>query len=275
MKRGKRIVFCALLLVFVFAFGGCSRLANAFDNDEVHGYTEAMLDAILANDVNAGYALVDDIASKEAFESSFFSMREMLKDVKAYELSVLSIYFNSGIQNGERKKTVNAVYQMDTDAGAFVIQVKTDSTYEELSAFYITPFEKTDYYSVGTLSNMKGATLLQWAFLLSNLLSVAFCIFALADCLRHKMKYKPLLVALIVLGFVSFTLSVATSTLNFNFNFSLFRYSALIRYGGGTVALRMMLPVGALLYFLLRKKMMVKDSPVSTYAPPTDNYQAF
>ena len=131
-----------------------------------------------------------------------------------------------------------------------------------LNSFYLTPYEKTDYYFTGTLNNLKDATGAQWGFLLLNVIAIGFTVFALVDCSRQKIKKKALWILLLLLGFISLGATISSTSFRLNFNVGwITAYSALIRYGSGTVMLRLMLPVGTIIYFAMRRSLLKESTP--------------
>ena len=263
MRKMKKILAVTALLVFVLLLSGCTKLIGAFENEKLRGYTDAMLNAILMNDGDSAYTLVEDMCAKSEFEPIFSDMQELLSGTQSYELKLVSINQRSSYENGESLKTVDSVYVMTTnDSKRYVISVQLSSNVKKLSTFYITPYEKTNLYYTGVITKMKDASILQWGFLLSNLLVIALMVVALIDCCRHKIKLKPLWIAIIVLGMFSIGATISASSFNLNFNlFWLAGYSAFVRYGGGQVLLRFVIPWGAPLYLILRHWLIKKPEP--------------
>ena len=266
------ILFRALLVILtistVLAFSACSELDPSLDNKDLRSYTETMLDAIISNDTDTAYSIVDDVCTKDNFLSIFSKMRDLIGDSEDYDLALMSVYYNSSSKNGTRVSTQDATYKMTTDNGTYIIYVQTSSEYEDLATFNLSRYENTNYYSVGSVKNMKGATPLQWILLLSNIFIIALGVWALVDCCRRPINRKWIFILLIIFGFISIGATYGPTGINFNLKFALISaYSALIRYGGGAVAIHFAIPVGAILYFILRKKITKNPEP----SPETDN----
>ena len=252
---------CAIILTVLILCSGCTSVLQDLENAEVRQSTERMLDALIANDFQTAYSLVNKICTEEDFKPVFTQMQELLGNADTYELKLLSIYTNGTITNGQKIRSVSSTYEMTTKNGRVIVSIRMDDQIG-LNGFYLTPYEKTDYYSTGTLNNMKDATGVQWGFLLLNVIAIGFAVFALVDCSRQKIKRKVLWILLILLGFVS--LGATMSSASFRLNFILgwiTAYSALIRYGSGTVMLRLMLPVGTIIYFAMRRSLLKESAP--------------
>lgn len=263
MKKSNTLSVCAVVLVMIVLCGGCASVMQNFENAEIRQYTELMLDAVIADDFQAAYSLVSEICSEADFAPVFTQIQEFLGSADAYELNLLSIYTNSTISNGQKSSVTSAVYEMTTKSDRVIVSVIMDNQIG-LSSFYLTPYENTDYYSTGTLQNMKGATAAQWIVLLLNAIILGFTVFAIADCCRHKIRKKALWILLLILGFVSVGATISSTGFRLSFNVGwIMAYSALIHYGSGTLMLRLMLPVGAVSYFISRHSLLNESTPTT------------
>ena len=142
--------------------------------------------------------------------------------------------------------------------------------------FMLTPYEDTDYSSTGTLGRMKGASPVQWLFLLLNVVSLAVAAYAIVDCARRKVEKKVLWILVLLFGFFTVGVTISDSMFRTNFNLSwITAYSALIRYGSGTMVARLMLPVGAIAYFFSNRTKSGETPPREIEEPAeteqTDN----
>ena len=252
---------CVIILTVLILCSGCTAALQELENAEVRQSTEGMLDALIANDFQTAYSLVNKICAEEDFKPAFTQMQELLGNVDTYELKLLSIYTNGTLTNGQKVSSVSSVYEMTTQSGRIIVSIRMDDQVG-LNSFYLTPYEKTDYYFTGTLNNLKDATGAQWGFLLLNVIAIGFTVFALVDCSRQKIKKKALWILLLLLGFISLGATISSTSFRLNFNVGwITAYSALIRYGSGTVMLRLMLPVGTIIYFAMRRSLLKESTP--------------
>lgn len=264
MKKIKNTVILLVILSVLTMLGSCTQLDDSLDNKDMRADTEEMLDSILANDLDGAYALMSDVCSKQQFASVFTQIRELVGNESEYKLSLLRIYYNTNVNDGQKVDSVSATYKITCGGKDYVIDVKADSLHKDLAAFYITPYENSEYYQTGTLGSMKGANTVQWILLLSNLISIALCIWALIDCSHRRIKKKWLIITMIILGFMSLSVSIAAGYLNFNWSFiSYAKYTALILYGNGALNLRFMIPLGAIIYFIIRKRITKTDGEIT------------
>lgn len=261
------ILMAVLLLV---CCTGCAAAVETFEDPQLRTYTEDMLDAIVGAEEASAYALVEDVVSAEDFSTVFAQMQALLAQVSDYDLELISVYHNTNVSNEETLKTITAAYRMTTDSGTYVVDVQTSSACQKLYSFVITPFEYTDRYSTGTLENMEGADVVQWLLLASNLISLGVAVLAVVDCCRRKPKAKAAWISICLFGFLSVGMTVGASLLRFNFYINwLFGYSAYICYGGGTRVIRLLLPVGAVVYLLVgRRQAEARVDGSEMMAPP-------
>ncbi len=261
MKKINGVMLFVIVLAMLCC--GCASMLQQFENKDVRQRTEAMLDALVTDDVEAGYSLVSQRVSRPNFEKGFADMQELFGDTKTYELKLLSIHTNKSLSGGQTSTSTSADYEVMTQDGKLLVSIRTVGQDHDLEMFYLTPYEKTDYYFTGTIDNMEDATVIQWILLLSNVISLGFTVFAVVDCLRHKVKKKVLWLLLMILGFITFGITVSATGFRVNFNLAwLLAYSALVRYGSGTVVLRIMVPVGVIAYFAMRRRLIQKSNPV-------------
>ena len=266
MKKRNILALGAVLLAVLLCFSGCAKLLQGMENPEVREDTCAMLDAVLADDLDAAYALVSQVSTREEFVPVYEQWTDFLGGAADYELKLLSYYTNTSVSGGENTVTVQAVYEMNTESARAIVAVLVDSQLG-ITGFQVAPYEQTDYYYTGLLGHMEDADIVQWGMLLSNVVAIGLTVIALWDCCRHSMKRKKTWIAVLILGFMTLGVSTAAGGVRLHFNFGwLLNYTALIRYGGGTNMLRVLVPVGAIAYFIGRRKIIRKDAAEVTEA---------
>ncbi len=274
--KGFKIFSATIFIIIISVFcSGCSAFMDSVENQELRSYTEIMIDAIIAKDFDTAYSMIDDACSKDEFARVCTNMEVLLYDVESYKLEFTGVYKNINFHNGKTVNTLSATYKMtDNTDRVYIISVESNSEFEKLSYFEIQPYENTKLYSTGAINSMKDASPIQWVILLSNLVSIAVVIFAVIDCSRQKIKKKTLWLIIIILGLLTFGVTLSTSSLYFKLNISWFNnYSAFIKYGDGSMILRFMLPVGAIVYFIMRNHLIKKAAtPPQPPVPPQPPY---
>lgn len=257
MKRTLSTLLVSLLIVALLS--GCANI-QIKDSPEIRSNVDAFLAAVLDQNADAAYKAICSDVDRGEFSSAFSRIQEILADVESYELT--PIHFNYSSRNGIA--TTQLTYRMETNSGAFVVVASAMNTKEGLLSFHVTPEEQTTLVYTGTPGHMEGATAVQWIVLVLGFLVWGFVIWVFVDCCRRKIRMKPLWLLLIVFGAVLVTLTISGSAVNFQFNAGIYlTVSSLLRYGDGTHQLRLVIPLGAILYLSMRRKLEKPATPTS------------
>lgn len=266
MKK-KLLTFAVLVIALVLVLSSCS--AEMYDDGDIRAHAETMLDAILADDFDTAYAVISDACTEPEFKSFYNQIRAELQGVTNYELECISYYTSYNVSNGKQFERTDVEYRFNTGEREYVIAVVTATGYKNLAGFNLVPVENTDLYYNGTLDNMVGTTPFQWVMILFNLPVLAFTVIALVDCARRRIKKKALWIIVILLGMLLIGITTAETGSRFNLGLGLFYYSALIVYGSGKTVFRLLLPIGAIVYFAMRKTLEIKED----YQSPEPAYE--
>lgn len=271
-NRNRLFAIVGILFVILLLLSGCSAVMESVEDKQVREYTEQMLDAILDKDFDTAYSLVSDAYTKDEFAQEYNLMEPLLYDVKSYELTLVG--YNKNIKNGKKLTTTNSTYEMTENTDKYVVYVATNSDYEKLSYFNVKSYESTNLYHTGTVDKMGDASTLQWIMLLLNLVTIAITVFAVVDCSKQKIKRKALWIIIIILGLLTIGLSINSTSIQTIANLGWFmNYSAFIKYGDGSFILRVMIPVGAIIYFIFRKRLINKASAPPQNPQPPQQYE--
>lgn len=255
MKLNIKVFFSVVLILTLslLAFSGCGDLAEG--SGELKELTVGLLDALDAGDLDRAYSYMAPAACSESEFKSFAAQVAEVFDGEGYELKQTYVGFNTS--NGVTVKT--AEYVLTTEKGEFHLVVNTHSEYEGgLSGFHINSMEALEAKpSIATT-----------IFGIVSILEIAFIIVMLVDCCRHKMKAKVLWILMIIL--LSFSIIIESGSgfkLNFNFS-SLLGFTTFTLYGSGAYVLRLMIPIGALIYLFVRKKLFATAAVSDEAAEP-------
>ena len=136
---------------------------------------------------------------------------------------------------------------MTTATGEKVqVVAHTRSDMEGLAGFQLIPTEEIQQQQSHPATAIFGVI---------SLLELTFMIVMLVDCCRHKMKLKALWIVLIILAAFSAVIQVGNGfSMHFNFNL-FFGFTSFTSYGDGAFDLRIMVPIGAIIYLIMRKKL--------------------
>lgn len=263
------LVLAALLLV------GCSNTVNdwdtmwnlaqrldiSVDDPQIRQLTESMLNAIKDDDADAAYNLFVPGIDRTQFDTVYLQFRQLLKDMGDYTLVASNIYKNTNAISDVTITKISYMLSGDESSAEEIrayVDVAQSSEYpQRLYSFHINGYEEVT--QTGTFTTMKGAAIGQWVMMIIGLLETAFMVWMFVDCCAHKVRKKWFWLLLIALGVFVISASVDSGFhLNFNVGLYLNVYTAAIAYSNGAYLLRIMVPVGAIVYLIRRKALFAK-----------------
>lgn len=258
---------CILLVLLLLLMTGCgvqdewevakkaaALLSDVTEDPQLRENTEKMLDALIAEDFLGAYAVVmySGITDSD-FRQVYEQIVPLLAEVEAYEL--IPSYIGKNITNGV--STTSVRYMMTAGEQRFFVETARAEGHDGLVAFYIDTY--IPVVTTGTLGNMQGANVLQWILLVIGMLGTAFVIWMFVDCCRHKLRRKWLWLLIIALGYLLISLIATPEQFRVSFNVGAYlSYTSLVRYSTGGFTLRLVVPLGAVIYAALRKKLFAK-----------------
>ena len=123
-----------------------------------------------------------------------------------------------------------------------------------------------DLEATGGITSMGGANIFQWILLILSALGIALVVLMVLDCAKRQLNAKALWIIVIALGHLKAYVNTVEEELDFGWNIgALLPYSRLILYDNGMFDFLVVLPVGALVYFFLRKWLTAKyQAPMQT-----------
>lgn len=269
MKK-QYIFWITAVLIIGMLFSGCNGMlmeaveASAEKTGLVEP-TKQMLTGLLQDDFDTCLSLLPDQITQTDFRPVFDQLRQLLAQVDTYTLTPTNV--NVRTSNGVTFHQVR--FLMESGELMFYVDVASSSEVMGFTSFHVTPHVPVTM--TGTLLTLKGANPVQWIFLLIAALEMAFVIWMVVDCARRKMQNKVIWLLVILLGNLLNSITWTDGSINFNFNVGIIlSYTALIRYSTGEFMLRLLLPIGAIVYFAVRKSL--KPKPVKN-VPQQYDYQ--
>ena len=242
MKLMKKLLLgITLLLVLLTAFSGCETMQEG--SAELKDATVVVLDALDAGDVNAAYACFADVVTKQEF-ANFAKQVAPYFEGDGYELKQTYIGFVT--QNGVTEK--KAEFLMTNEQGSFAIITCIRTDMEGIVAFHISPYTVREPV-FSPISVIVG---------ILSFLEIGFVAVLLVDCCRRKMKNKTLMLLLILFGTLSLVLEIGNNV-NLQCNYlSWFGYTSFKAYQDGAFKLRILIPIGAIVYLFMRKRLIAE-----------------
>ena len=254
---------CVALALLLLCLAGCGqqdewaksleaieRIGGITDDALLREDAEKMLNALIADDATGAYAVMYAGTDFSQFLEAYEQMRLELGDLQTYRLIPSGIH--KTVTNGEGAVSIR--YMMEAGEQRFYVDVTREEAYDGLTGFYITKY--VPVITNGTLSNMEGANVAQWVFLILGMLELAFVVWAFVDCCRHKVRRKWLWLLLIALGYAVSQMIFTPEQFRVGTRLGLFlSYTCLMRYSTGGFTLQFLIPAGAIVYVVLRKRL--------------------
>ena len=247
----KQKLFSAFILLFaaLLLFSSCSNIPQ--ENETARELTEQFIDAVIANNPDAAYAVLAKETDPESFSQVFPQIVGFFDGVESYTLEQTGWHtaLNNGIQ------TTTMTYSVETDHEKVLI---VKSTFVEgYDGLYRINFNDTGWI----FAKISDLSPLNIGLIIFSIVAIAFSVWMLVDCIKRKVNKKPLWIILILLG-INLTLTMTPELLNFRWAIGLF-----LKLSGVTanidqnsLAVGILIPVGAIIYFFIRKRITKKET---------------
>lgn len=221
---------------------------------------EEFIDAILADEPDAAYAVLSPGTDRAGFDAAWPVLLRYLEGVESYTLRSRSYHYNS--TNGQRSWETG--FLMETNIGDFAVDGTIAEGYDGLYSINIVSEAAANPIHTGTLGHMSGALPFQWLMLAISAALLIFVIIVLIDCIRLKPKRRALWIILILGGALVFSITQIVhggGSMNLNLGIYILQYSCFILYENGDSLFRLVLPVGAVIYLCMRRRLKGKPQP--------------
>lgn len=260
MKKTKKL-FLSLFTLILIPLLFLTSCQDTTESEELRSLTVRMIDAMKAGDPEAAYALALGACTQEEFDEFYEEHKETFLSISTYEL-----YTHSVTTETEKGKTYEvAQFVLLSEEVDLVISTslaKNGDTIAGLSVGKPDGNAATLLENSGTIFTLGKSDAKQWALLAVSLLTIGYIVWAAIDCARRKIEGKALWLVFILIGIFSLSFTFGNGDFGFAFNISfIFKYTALIGHVKGLLTLRLMIPVGAITYTILRKKLHAPPAP--------------
>ena len=241
--KNKLALFLCVILALSIFFGSCSVKE---DSVESRTLCETMLNHIIQNDYESAYQMVQAVATENEFQMLWNSMCLVLKNSTSYELKQKSWYqqWNNGV------KTTQVLFEITTDDGKVCqMLIYTQDGIEGIAGLNF--LDSTTF--VKKTESLKTVNIF---LIVYSLACLAFSIWMFIHCLKNCKKYKALW-AILTLFSAGFSLTTGNSNFGFHIRFTLLAAITNISADRAalTVTLTAFLPLGAIIYCLMRKRL--------------------
>ncbi len=245
MKKIK-IIICALLFsLCLFSLCSCTADMNVGNNTVL---AEQFMDYLVENESENAFELFENNVTLQEFSGFWDKLNPIVDGAKSYEMK--QVGWNINLSNGKTSRTT--AYQIDLDNGkkALLQVVTCDGS----DGIYGLNLVDTTEFIADTNSFVPIVNLVLKVI---SIASIGFCIWMIVDCVRRNIKLKWLWIIVICLG-VSFSLTLGEK---FGISFMLGLFAAFSKIVADpsilSVIATVVIPVGAIVYFFLRKQLTI------------------
>ena len=246
--RALLIVSCLAMLIPLCS---CTADMNIGNNTELG---DRFIDCLIDNNRNDAYDLMKNTVTPADFNEYWVTILPIAEGAESYEME--QIGWNVSKSNGRTVRVT--AYQVNFDNGKNALLRVT--TYDDIVGIAGIHISDITEFVTKTGAFVPSARV---GLLVLSLLAIAFSVWMLVDCLRRKIKLKVLWVILLFFGtVVTFTFG-ETGGLHFALGL-IFKMNTIVADPAIlSVKIQLVVPVGAIVYFILRKRLAV--------APPLAN----
>jgi hypothetical protein len=249
------IVIKAMLIVLCLSavLSSASCTPSDIDITNAAELSEKFMDCLMENNYHSAFSMVKRSIAPKDFSKYWVTIKPLVEGAKSYELEQLD--WKVEYKNGVLTNVI--AYQVSLDNGkTLLLRVSTKDDVEGIAGVYLA--DMTDYMN----HTVPMTSTLGIVFTAFSVLSWAYVIWMIVDCLRRKPKYKIAWIILILIGF-SIRLSIGDQPgIFFMYGLMLQMSSIKADISIMTVITKLVVPTGAILYGCLRKK--IKSMPTKT-----------
>ena len=251
MKASKLYMRAVLVILCIFTLLSLTACTADMENGNNTELGNQFLTHMIKDDYDAAYDMLKETVTPQDFINYWSSVRAIVQGAGTYEMEQIGWHMN--ISNGVTTRV--SAYQVDLDNGkTALLRITTCDGIEGIAGVHfsdITSFiAETDSY----------VPVMKIVILIVSVLLIAFVIWMFVDCLRRKIRYKVLWAILIFFG-TAFTITAGEQAgLRFSLGLMLQTGSVAVDPAIRSVIFKFVLPVGAIVYFILRKTPALKPT---------------
>jgi len=256
---GRRLVLALLCVAMILSFTACFSAEKEISNHTELG-TQFMT-CLLSDDFDGAYGMAKHAAGEAEFRNFWDSVQVLADGATTYEMK--QIGWNINTKNGLTTRTTT--HQITFDNGKEIMfRIVTRDDIEGIAGVHFS--EVTEFIE----STNAYVPTVQIVLLILSVLAIAFAVWMLVDCLRRKIKHKVLWCILILLN-ISFTVSVGESVgLQFMIGLLLQTSTIVADPSLATVSAKIVVPLGAIVYCVMRKKLALKPQETVVLSDPQE-----
>lgn len=250
-----RKIWLLILVLCVLFLAACNPVAHINTPEQ-----DKMMTEILESVKQGGY---DNIRSYFVDEISGADFKRGMESIGAYvkgdveNIEKAGYYVRGRLDNGRTVQSQEFTYRVVTTKDQYLVTMFLVSTNgKDFKINGINAILESEYASNGAVIDFNNFDIRQLLLLIYSVLCIGFVIFAIVVCAKSKIRLKALWIILIIL--LQTGVSIKSFAYQFSFNFHLFltNISSLRKYLDGRTVLTVLVPLGAILFLALRKRLI-------------------
>lgn len=255
---------CGLLIVFIiFVFLLFQGISYFFSKETISDqYLEQILEMAEAGDTEGIRSLyIEGQVEKEQIDWDIQRIMDTWDGSRGYTYKKTGLSVNSNSSNGMKTKTVDCTYQIQMDNNHKIVvqmeRMELPGGEKGLISIYM------DYSRAlapqGSLKTIGEWNIFQWGLFLLSIIMIVWTAVTAVICCRQRPRYRWVWIALILLAYLSVGFYVSAEEgrhlLKFEWRASILGFSRFLRYSNRSIRLRVCLPMGAIVYWLMKKRL--------------------
>jgi hypothetical protein len=251
MKKSVAAIIAVFLCVFILS--GCVESVKTPEQDKL---MEDIFNSIENEDYDTAKELMSGLISESDLDNALPQIAGYVKGtIKEYKK--IGYYYHVSLNNDEKINTQTFTYNVKTDYDNYIIEMvllqKGESDWS-VYGYNVTKASESTAVS-GSVIDFSNFDFFQLLLLLFSAGCLALIIVAIVKCAKSPIRRKALWIVLIILLQVGF--SIAQSPSRFDISTMLFLgMSSLYKYTNGGYALSVIIPLGAVLFLCLKKRLI-------------------
>lgn len=252
----KRVVILFLSVLLCCFLAGC---ADLLKSEEMDREVERIIEALNEDDADRIFqSMYPGVVTREEFDASYQSVRQLWKKSDAYTMKLRAINTNKNYNQSGSSLVRRAQYYVYTQDQDYTITLTymSDDNGEGVYQFNLNIGAEPVLVSGGFTTAAQNSVL-QWGLLIVSVLSYIFIIVTVIDILRKRPRLFGAWIAA-ALAFAGFSIQAAPGNFHIGLRVIWFVMSSFKIYSNGLRSFVFVLPVGAIVYWCMRKKLLSK-----------------
>lgn len=254
----KKTSIAALLLsILLFCFlSGCAGLLK---NERMDREVESLIAALNEDDADQIFeAMYPNVVTREEFDEGYEEIRQLWEAADSYTIKLASISTKKNISTSGESVIRQAEYYVYTPNNSYTFTLAHLSNAGGAGLYHFNLNIGAEPVLIsGGFTTAEANSVLQWIVLLLSVLSYIFVLVTEIDILRKRPRLFGLwLVA--ALAFFCFQVQISPENFRIAGGVNFFALSAFKIYSTGARNFVLSLPIGAIAYWLLRRKLLAQ-----------------